>query len=196
MSHDSYGKNLSATNKKYRFLTTKDYFGLKIAKGIISQFFLRCRIDPALMPTTQLISVPLLCLLFRRERKSAAPQERRRPRQAQVLFWVGGGRALLPQPRKDLQGWLPDGYSQNFRLYVFGPSGFWTMAPLRYATKLDPFLSLDCAPTPSTPAQSKERKGSNFAIWQPWFSQRKLPIPLSSLLAFLFLSGRNFVSIS
>ena len=22
--------------------------------------------------------------------------------------------------------------------------------------------------TPSTPAQSKERKGSNFAIWQPW----------------------------
>ena len=41
------------------------------------------------------------------------------------------------------------------------------MAPLRYAAKLDPFLSLDCAPTPSTPAQSKERKGSNFAIWQP-----------------------------
>ena len=34
--------------------------------------------------------------------------------------------------------------------------------------KFDPFLSLDCAPTPSpsTPAQSKERKGSNFAIWQ------------------------------
>ena len=52
-------------------------------------------------------------------------------------------------------------------LYVFGPSGFWTMAPLRYAAKCDPFLSLDCAPTPSTLAQSKERKGSNFAIWQP-----------------------------
>ena len=33
--------------------------------------------------------------------------------------------------------------------------------------KFDPFLSLDCAPTPSTLAQSKERKGSNFAIWQP-----------------------------
>ena len=42
------------------------------------------------------------------------------------------------------------------------------MAPLRYAAKFDPFLSLDCASTPSTPAQSKERKGSNFAIWQPW----------------------------
>ena len=27
--------------------------------------------------------------------------------------------------------------------------------------------SLNCAPTPSTLAQSKERKGSNFAIWQP-----------------------------
>ena len=52
---------------------------------------------------------------------------------------------------------------------MFGPSGFWTMAPLRYAAKLDPFLSLDCAPTPSTLAQSKERKGSNFTIWQPCF---------------------------
>ena len=50
---------------------------------------------------------------------------------------------------------------------MFGPSGFWTMAPLRCAAKLYPFLSLDCAPTPSTLAQSKERKGSNFAIWQP-----------------------------
>ena len=26
---------------------------------------------------------------------------------------------------------------------------------------------MDCAPTPSILAQSKERKGSNFAIWQP-----------------------------
>ena len=33
------------------------------------------------------------------------------------------------------QAWLPDGYSRIFRLYVFGPSGFWTMAPLRYAAK-------------------------------------------------------------
>ena len=41
------------------------------------------------------------------------------------------------------------------------------MAPLRYAANLDPFLSLACAPTPSTLARSKERKGSNFAIWQP-----------------------------
>ena len=38
-------------------------------------------------------------------------------------------------------------------------------------TKFDPFLSLDCAPTPSTLAHSKERKGSNFAIWQPWFKE-------------------------
>ena len=28
---------------------------------------------------------------------------------------------------------------------MFGPSGFWTMAPLRYTAKFDPFLSLDCA---------------------------------------------------
>ena len=26
---------------------------------------------------------------------------------------------------------------------MFGPLGFWTMAPLRYAAKFDPFLSLD-----------------------------------------------------
>ena len=36
-----------------------------------------------------------------------------------------------------LQAWLPDGYSQIFRSYVFGPSGFRTMAPLRYAAKFD-----------------------------------------------------------
>ena len=59
---------------------------------------------------------------------------------------------------------VPDGYSHIFRSYMFG---VWTLAPLRYAAKFDPFLSLDCAPTPSALAQSKERKGSNFAIWQP-----------------------------
>ena len=69
---------------------------------------------------------------------------------------------------KYLKAWLPDGYSQIFRMYVSGPSGFWTLAPLRCAAKFDPFLFLDCAPTPSILAQSKERKGSNFAIWQPW----------------------------
>ena len=31
------------------------------------------------------------------------------------------------------QVWLPDGYSQILRSYVFGPSGFWAMAPLRCA---------------------------------------------------------------
>ena len=47
--------------------------------------------------------------------------------------------------------------------YVFGPLGFWTMAVLRYAAKFDPFLSLDCARVEGVGAQSKERKGSNFA---------------------------------
>ena len=41
------------------------------------------------------------------------------------------------------------------------------MAPLRCAAKFDPFFSLDCAPTPSNLGQSKQRKGLNFAIWQP-----------------------------
>ena len=35
------------------------------------------------------------------------------------------------------------------------------MAPLRYVAKFDPYLSLDCAPTSSTVAQSKERKGKH-----------------------------------
>ena len=65
-------------------------------------------------------------------------------------------------PLRLIKAWLPDGYSQICRSYVFGPSGFWAMAPLHCAAKFDPFLSL-----PSTLAQSKERKGSNFAIWQP-----------------------------
>ena len=47
--------------------------------------------------------------------------------------------------------------------YEFGPSGFWTMAPLRCAAKFDPFLSLDCAWVERVGAQSKERKGYNFA---------------------------------
>ena len=68
-------------------------------------------------------------------------------------------------------------------------SGLW----LCYAAKFDPFLSLDCAPTPSTLAKSKERKGSNFAIWQPCVKGRTrrfvdisetscLPLPSSRLL--------------
>ena len=78
-----------------------------------------------------------------------------------------GRKEVVKQTSCCLCTWLPDGYSQIIRSYVFGPTGFWTMAPLHYAAKFDPFLSLDCAPTPSTLAQSKERKGSNFAFWQP-----------------------------
>ena len=52
---------------------------------------------------------------------------------------------------------LPDGNSRILRLYVFGPSGFWTMAPLRYAAKFDPFLSLDCARVEGVGAQSKDQ---------------------------------------
>ena len=62
--------------------------------------------------------------------------------------------------RKEVGSWLPDGYSQMFRLHVFVPSGWRTMAPLCCAAKFDPFLSLDCTRV----------EGSNFAIWQPWVS--------------------------
>ena len=85
--------------------------------------------------------------------------------------WGTPGRPIARPPP---QAWLPDGYSQISRSYLCGPLGFWTMAPLCYAAKFDPFLSLDCAPTHSTLGQSKEKKGSDFAIWQPW-PQRPSP---------------------
>ena len=42
------------------------------------------------------------------------------------------------------------------------------MAPLCFTAKFDPFLSYPWIVPPSTLAQSEERVGSNFAIWQPW----------------------------
>ena len=68
-------------------------------------------------------------------------------------------RAVVHLMRRELmlEARLPDGDSQIFRSNEFGPLDFWTMAPLCYAAKFDPFLSLDCAPTPSNLAQSKER---------------------------------------
>ena len=44
------------------------------------------------------------------------------------------------------------------------------MALLLYTAKFDPFRSLDCVPA-LQPGAIKERKGSNFAIWQPWCLQ-------------------------
>ena len=37
---------------------------------------------------------------------------------------------------KPYRSWLPDGCSKIFRLYVFGPSGFCTMAPLKVVSTL------------------------------------------------------------
>ena len=58
--------------------------------------------------------------------------------------------------------WLPDDYGRIFRLYVFGPLGFWTMAPLRCAAKFDPFLSLDCAPPALHPGAIQGKEGIKF----------------------------------
>ena len=79
----------------------------------------------------------------------------------QSLIQKSYSRQIAAIPRA-MPPWLPDGYSQIFRSNVFGSLGFWTMAPLCYTAKFDPFRSLDCAPMPSTLAQSKERKGSDF----------------------------------
>ena len=64
----------------------------------------------------------------------------RQPRSRSIGVWRG---EALPVSSDERRAWLADGYSQIFRSYVFGPSGFWTMAPLRYGAKFDPFLSLD-----------------------------------------------------
>ena len=45
------------------------------------------------------------------------------------------------------------------------------MAPLRNTATFNPFLSLDCARVEGV--GRKERKGSNFAIWQPWHKGAK-----------------------
>ena len=58
-----------------------------------------------------------------------------------------------------LYPWSPDGYGRIFRSYVFGPLGFWTMAPLHYAAKFDPFLSLDCARVEDA---IQEKEGTKF----------------------------------
>ena len=62
--------------------------------------------------------------------------------------------------------WLPDGDSQILRLYEFGPSLLkdYGSTTLRCKIRSLPFLGF--SPPPSNPAQSKERKGSNFAIRQ------------------------------
>ena len=59
---------------------------------------------------------------------------------------------------------------------------WWTMAPLRYTAKFDPFLPLHCAGV-----ESGGRKESNFAIQQPWigrWERRKGALPCLRLLPF------------
>ena len=80
--------------------------------------------------------------------------------------------AVAAQSLRPSLTWLPDGYSQIFRSYVFVPSSFWTMAPLCYAAKFDPFLSLDCAPT-------RLRKVDFFG----WWLEQELPTAQASFSA-------------
>ena len=62
----------------------------------------------------------------RREGDEAEPVDHHRRELTHQSTTVGR------EGRKGRNSWLPDGYSRIFRSYVFGPSGFWTMAPLRY----------------------------------------------------------------
>ena len=80
--------------------------------------------------------------------------------------------------REGVRAWLPDGYSRILRSYVFGPSGFWTMAPLRYAAKFDP---LD-PPTPSTLSAIQGKEGTKFCHLATLLS---VPAPFQRPLALL-----------
>ena len=59
------------------------------------------------------------------------------------MQWVVLQRFLLPLAIFFRHG-CQMAIARFYRSYVFGPSGFWTMALLRCAAKFDPFLSLDC----------------------------------------------------
>ena len=97
-----------------------------------------------------------------------------------VLFlWNGWGREgdkwkKFEKPIEERRPWLPDGHSQNFRSYVFGPSGFLTMAPLGYAAKFNLFLFW-----------------SNFAIWHPWKSKCLSLFQFTRVMRGNFLLFRN-----
>ena len=92
------------------------------------------------------------------------------PEQSLTQWAIAASASVLPSVRSSFrlpllllaasQPWLPDGYSQIFRIacgWPFGLEGLW----LRYAALLN-FLSLDCARV--------EGVGSNFAIWQHWYT--------------------------
>ena len=51
--------------------------------------------------------------------------------QGNALANVFGQLGMFFSPYVVYSAWMPDAYSRIFRSYVFGPSGFWTMAPLR-----------------------------------------------------------------
>ena len=50
--------------------------------------------------------------------------------------------------------------------HVFGSLGFWTLAPLRYAAKFDPFLSLDCARVEGVGAPSGNHLSTHLSYLQ------------------------------
>ena len=91
---------------------------------------------------------------------------------------------------------LPDGYNQIFTLYVFDPSGFWTLAPLRYATKFDPFLSLDWPPRPPPwRIQGKEEiKFCHLATLRLIDSGRRCLPALQNQKCIRFLSLRSSIA--
>ena len=83
-----------------------------------------------------------------------------------VVLESGGGDGKLPRSgeegprrRRALHGCqMVIARFKDCRVWPFGLEGLWLRyAPLRYAAKFDPFLSLDCAPSP--PHWRNPRKG-------------------------------------
>ena len=92
---------------------------------------------------------------------------------AKMFMFGSYVKARTAAESKAMQAWLLDGYSRIFRSEVIGPSGLkdYGSATLRCKIWSLPFLGL--RPHPLTLAQSKERKGSNVAIWQHWEGGRR-----------------------
>ena len=62
-----------------------------------------------------------------------------------------------PWPSWALAAWLPDGYSQIFRSYVIGPSGFWTMATLQNLIPSFPWIVQPRPPRWRNPKKERDQ---------------------------------------
>ena len=94
-----------------------------------------------------------------------------------VTFWVCTEQQIALQEREAATTWLPNGYSQIFRSYVFAPSGLKDYGSATLSCKIWTLPFLGLCQSEGHGEQFKERNGSNFA------AQRSGAIVLQALRA-------------